>query len=151
MNCAFLYPVFSAHFYGTSSENLTVSGDGTAVHTHANPRGHRLNPDPDKPYNPDVPRHFSDPDASWGWDSDMEKYYYGYPLFQLSCHNHSLHVDIPLLLRFTSAKRHDSVSFLVAFHEFEKHETTLRTIRRHHSWGLLTPTSFKKVRCFIIL
>ena len=34
---------------------------------------------------------------------------------------HSLHVDIPLLLRFTSAKRHDSVSFLVAFHEFEKH------------------------------
>ena len=104
-----------------SSENLTVSGDGTAVHTHATPRGHRLNPDPDKPYNPDVPRHFSDPDASWGWDSDMEKYYYGYTLFQLSCHNHSLHVDIPLLLRFTSAKRHDSVSFLVAFHEFEKH------------------------------
>ena len=104
-----------------SSENLTVSGDGTAVHTHANPREHRLNPDPDKPYNPDVPRHFSDPDASWGWDSDMEKYYYGYTLFQLSCHNHSLHVDIPLLLRFTSAKRHDSVSFLVAFHEFEKH------------------------------
>lgn len=104
-----------------SSENLTVSGDGTAVHTHANPRGHRLNPDPDKPYNPDVPRHFSAPDASWGWDSDMEKYYYGYTLFQLSCHNHSLHVDIPLLLRFTSAKRHDSVSFLVAFHEFEKH------------------------------
>ena len=60
----------------------------------------------------------------------MEKYYYGYPLFQLSCHNHSLHVDIPLLLRFTSAKRHDSVSFLVAFHEFEKHETTLRIIGR---------------------
>lgn len=29
--------------------------------------------------------------------------------------------DIPLLLRFTSAKRHDSVSFLVAFHELEKH------------------------------
>ena len=25
------------------------------------------------------------------------------------------------------------------------------TIRRHHSWGLLTPTSLKKVRCFIIL
>ena len=88
-----------------SSENLTVSGDGTAVHTHANPRGHRLNPDPDKPYNPDVPRHFSAPDASWGWDSDMEKYYYGYTLFQLSCHNHSLHVDIPLLLRFYQCQK----------------------------------------------
>lgn len=104
---------------------LTVSGDGTAVHTHANSRGHRLNPDPSEPYNPNTPRHFSDPDASWGWDSDLEKYYYGYTLFQLSCYNSSLHTDIPLLLRFTSAKRHDSVSFLVAFHELEKHMPAL--------------------------
>ena len=55
-----------------STDNLTVSGDGTAVHTHANSRGHRLNPDPSEPYNPNTPRHFSDPDASWGWDSDLE-------------------------------------------------------------------------------
>ena len=96
-------------------EHLTVSGDGTAVHTHACPRGHR------RVGAPDNLRHFPDPDASWGWDSDLEKYYFGYTLFQLSCYNSDLRTDIPLLLRFTSAKRHDSVSFLVAFHEMEKH------------------------------
>ena len=95
-------------------EHLTVSGDGTAVHTHSCPRGHH------RAGSPVNMRHFPDPDASWGWDSDLEKYYFGYTLFQLSCYNSRLKVDIPLLLRFTSAKRHDSVSFLVAFHELEK-------------------------------
>lgn len=37
------------------------------------------------------------------------------------CYNEELKTDIPLLLRFTSAKRHDSVSFLASFHELEKH------------------------------
>nr|WP_303620166.1 hypothetical protein [Enterocloster clostridioformis] len=97
------------------SDNLTVSGGGTAVHTHASPRGHRL--DPSSPEGSS--RHYSDPGASWGWDSDLDKYYYGYTLFHLSCHNSSLKIDLPLLLRFTSAKRHDSVNFLVAFHEKE--------------------------------
>lgn len=105
------------------SGHLSVSGDGTAVHTHANPRGRRKGePSPETEA---APRHFSDPDATWGWDSDLDKYYYGYTLFQLSCHNSSLHTDIPLLFRFTSAKRHDSVCFLVAFHEMEKHMSGL--------------------------
>ena len=103
------------------SDILTVSGDGTAVHTHAAPNGHipkhMLPVDDPK----SSPRHFSDPDATWGYDSDLEKSYYGYTLFHLSCHNDKLHVDVPLLLRFTSAARHDSVSFGVAFHELEKH------------------------------
>ena len=104
---------------------LTVSGDGTAVHTHASPRGKRKS---DTSTNSDVSsalRHFSDPDAAWGWDSDLDKYYFGYTLFQLSCYNSGLRADIPLLLRFTSAKRHDSVNFLVAFHELEKHMPAL--------------------------
>lgn len=103
---------------------LTVSGDGTSVHTHAYPRGHhtekQLSSLPTDALS-SAPRHYSDPDASWGWDSDLDKYYFGYTLFQLSCHNPSLHTDLPLILRFTSAKRHDSVCFLVAFHELEKH------------------------------
>ena len=37
----------------------------------------------------------------------------------------SLRTDVPLLLRFTSAKRHDSVCFLTAFHEMEKHMPSL--------------------------
>ncbi len=62
-------------------EQLAVSGDGTAVHTHACPCGHHRK---DAPENL---RHFPDPDASWGWDSDLEKYYFSYTLFQLSCYN----------------------------------------------------------------
>lgn len=105
------------------AKDLTVSGNGTAVHTHANPAGHRqrdcsaMSPDEIR----SAPRHYADPDATWGYDSDMEKCYYGYTLFHISCHNSNLHVDVPLLLRFTSAARHDSVSFLVAFNEMEKH------------------------------
>lgn len=107
---------------------LTLSGDGTSVHTHSNPNGHIL-PRPDHTLSPQeytsLPRHYSDPDASWGWDSDLDSYYFGYTLFQLSCYNPMLHTDIPLLLRFTSAQRHDSVSFLVSFHDLEKHMPAL--------------------------
>ncbi len=60
-----------------------------------------------------------------GWDSGLEKYYFGYTLFLLSCYNSELRTDIPLLLRFTSARRHYSVSFLVAFHKLEKHMLAL--------------------------
>lgn len=110
------------------SDPLTVSGDGTAVHTHANPYGkHTKEQIASLP--PQVlstaPRHYSDPDACWGWDSDLDKYYLGYTLFQLSCYNPSLHTDVPLLLRFTSARQHDSVSFLVAFHEMEQNMKAL--------------------------
>ena len=110
--------------------HLTVSGDGTAVHTHANPHGHHqsdcsgLSPEEVR----SAPRHFSDPDATWGYDSDLEKSFYGSPLFHISCHNEALHVDLPLLLRFTSAARHDSVNFMVAFNELEKHMPDLKPV-----------------------
>ncbi len=107
-------------------EHLTVSGDGTAVHTHSCPRSHHRDGAPDNL------RHFPDPDASWGWDSDLDKYYFGYSLFQLSCYNTGLRADIPLLFRFTSARRHDSVSFPVAFHEMEKHMPGLRNGQLPH-------------------
>ena len=58
-------------------ENLTVSGDGTAVPVHANPFGRK----PKHPKNPEESirgmRHFSDPDAQWGWDSHEKNWYYG--------------------------------------------------------------------------
>lgn len=114
----------SIHCGVIPSVPLTVSGDGTAVHTHANSRGKHTKEQLASLSPPELsmaPRHYSDPDARWGWDSDLDCYYFGYTLFQLSCYNSSLHTDVPLLLPFTSAKRHDSVSFLTAFHEMEKH------------------------------
>lgn len=91
------------------SENLTVSGDGTCVHTHASPFGHKIC-DCAKHGVSDCrcPRHFSDPDASIGWDSGLGSYYFGYTLYMIACHNEEFHIDLPLHIRFLDAKRHDN-------------------------------------------
>ena len=104
------------------SDQLTVSGDGTAVHTHASPFGKSL-PSTDKDARM---KHFSDPDADWGWDSDIDKYYFGYTLYHLSCYNETIKTDLPLCLRFFSARRHDSVSFLLLHEEFRRHCGSLK-------------------------
>ena len=102
-------------------DNLTASGDGTCVHSHANPCGHRVCKCADNGiYNCSCPRHYSDPDASWGWDSDLNAYFYGHTLYMLSCHNEQYQTDLPLHIRFFDARRHDSVSGIVALAEFRK-------------------------------
>lgn len=101
---------------------IILSGDGTCVHTHASPFGKRFSKCPfndsctshEKCY-----RHYSDPDADYGWDSDLNDYFFGYSLYGLSVHNKDLAVDLPLLVRFTSARRHDSVNALVALSELK--------------------------------
>lgn len=103
---------------------FTASGDGTCVHTHSNPFGKRFQGCPfsdtcsshDKCF-----RHYSDPDAEHGWDSGLNEYFFGYSLYHLDYHNPDVKVDLPLIFRFTSAKRHDSVNALVTLHEFRKH------------------------------
>lgn len=52
-----------------SRQHLTVYGDGTAIHPPASPRRHHRDGAPDNL------RHFPDPNAAWGWDSDLDKYY----------------------------------------------------------------------------
>lgn len=111
-----------------STEDLTLSGDGTCIHTHASAYGHTVHPCKfaDTCKRGDYcPKHFSDPDADYGWDSDLGQYYYGYTLYHLSYHNCRYAVDLPLLLRYTSAKRHDSVNILFALDEFRRHEPGL--------------------------
>lgn len=79
-----------------------------------------------------------------GWNSDLEKYYYRYTRFQLSCHNSKLHADIPLLLRFTSARRHDSTSFLVASTSWRNTCLTFPS----KIWALIPPwTTFPLIPC----
>ncbi len=59
-------------------ENMTLSGDGACVHTHASPYGHKVCGCPDNGERRcGCPRHYSDPDARWGWDSDLGTYYFG--------------------------------------------------------------------------
>lgn len=96
--------------------HLTISGDGTAVEAHASPYGKRL-PSSVK----DCPdRHYSDPDAEWGWDSYKERWYFGHTLYMLCTRNNNLKIELPLFFKLTSAKRHDSLNFLWTFDEFTR-------------------------------
>ena len=103
------------------TNDLTISGDGTCVHAHANSYGHKkCNCLEQGILNCTCDRHYSDVDASWGWDSDLNAYYYGHTLYMFSYHNNQIGTDVPLHIRFFDAKRHDSVSALVCLSEFRK-------------------------------
>lgn len=104
-------------------EGITISGDGTCIHTHAAPQGKRQHCRFASSCHSHALcfRHYSDPDAHWGWDSDLNCYFFGYMLYTLCVHDDRYQVDLPVLARFTSAARHDSVIGLVALHEFKKH------------------------------
>lgn len=101
------------------SDGITASGDGTCVHAHSSPYGHKLCNCLEQGISDCAcDRHFSDPDASWGWDSDLNCYYFGHTLYMLSYHNETIQTDLPLHFRFLDARRHDSVSGIVSLAEF---------------------------------
>ena len=65
-------------------DGLTLSGDGTCVHSHSSPYGHKVCKCMENGITGcSCKRHFSDPDARWGWDSDEEVYYFGHTLYML--------------------------------------------------------------------
>ena len=105
------------------SKDLAVSGDGTAVPSHTSCFGHVPSPAALDacPEPPDEPRHYADPDADWGWDSSKKAWYFGRTLYMLCCRNTDLKIELPLLINFTKAKRHDSVNFLYAIDDFACH------------------------------
>ena len=82
-------------------ENLTLSGDGTAVLSHSSPYGRHLSSCAKCcPYRDGCGRHYSDPDASCGWDSDNKTWYFGHTLYMLCSRNNALKIELPLFLRF---------------------------------------------------
>ena len=102
-----------------SADGLTLSGDGTCVHSHASSYGHKVCKCVENGISPcSCKRHFSDPDAHWGWDSDKEAFYFGHTLYMLCSHNADFGVDLPVHIRFLDARRHDSVSAIVSLREF---------------------------------
>ena len=101
------------------TDGLTLSGDGTCVHSHSSPYGHKVCCCLQNGITHcSCRRHFSDPDADWGWDSDKEVFYFGHTLYMLCSHNHDIGVDLPLHIRFVNARRHDSVTAIVSLREF---------------------------------
>ena len=102
---------------GLVPHSVSVSGDGTCVETGASRYGRRTCECDDFFCN--CPRKFSDPNATWGWDSHNERYFYGYTGYFISTYNSTVKLDLPLYLRFVGANRHDSVSAVVALAEFK--------------------------------
>jgi hypothetical protein len=101
---------------GLVPKNPDVSGDGTCVETAASHYG--VKTCKCKEYNCACPRRFSDPYATWGWDSYESRYFYGYTAYIISHYNKERKLDLPLYLRFVGANRHDSVTAVVALAEF---------------------------------
>lgn len=101
---------------GLVQQTISISGDGTCIKTGASPYG--IKACECKDFRCDCPRRFSDPNANWGWDSHNERWFYGYTGYFISTYNKAEKLDLPLYLRLVDAKRHDSVSAVVALSEF---------------------------------
>ena len=101
---------------GLVPQTITISGDGTCITTGASIYGRKTCECVEFICN--CPRRFSDPNATWGWDSHNERYFYGYTGYFISMYNSTLKLDLPLYLRLVDAKRHDSISAVVALSEF---------------------------------
>ena len=106
---------------GIIPTKIDVSGDGTCIETGASPHGVKIcDCKSNGIYKCDCNRKFSDPNATWGWDSSKEQYFYGYTGYFLSTYSNKLKIDIPLSIRLVEAKRNDSVSAVVALNEFRE-------------------------------
>ena len=112
---------------GLIAQDIDISGDGTCIETGASHYGRKTCKCAENGiYKCDCPRRFSDPNATWGWDSHNERYFYGYTGYFISTYNRALRTDLPLYLRFVEARRHDSVSAIVSLAEFRELYPNLR-------------------------
>ena len=102
---------------GLIPTSLAISGDGTCIETGASHHGRKTCACKD--FKCGCPRRFSDPNANWGWDSHNKCYFYGYTGYFISTYNSTEKLDLPLYLRLLDAKRHDSVSAVIALAEFK--------------------------------
>jgi len=106
---------------GLIPESVSVSGDGTCIETGASSYGQKVCKCKEKGvYKCTCDRRFSDPNATWGWDSHNERYFYGYTGYFISSYNRDLKLDLPLYLRLVQANRHDSVSAIFALNELRE-------------------------------
>ena len=83
------------------------AGDGAPLETGASPYGKKICQCQGRC---SCQRRYSDPTATWGWDSYHERWFYGHTLYCLTAADSPN--DLPLMLHITEGARHDSVSFV---------------------------------------
>ena len=112
---------------GLLAEDFSASGDGTCIAAGASHYGEKVCMCKENGiYKCTCDRKYSDPSANWGWDSQKEKYFFGYSGYFISSYNRDLKLDLPLHLRLVQASRHDSVSAVFALAEFKELNPGLR-------------------------
>jgi len=103
------------------TERLDISGDGTCLETGGSSLGIKTCDCINKgTFNCKCNRRFSDPDASRGWDSYHEKWYYGHCLYFISVYNPKFKKDLPIYFRMVQAQRYDGVTAVFALSEVRK-------------------------------
>ena len=110
-----------------SNDNLTIAGDGTCVHTHSSSLGSKVcECRKNGEYACKCDRRYSDLDATYGWDSHESTWYYGHTLYAYSTYDEQTRTDLPLIFRYVSAKRHDSVTGVVTLAELREVTPSLK-------------------------
>lgn len=79
------------------------------MHIHASPNGKEISTD-----DPINTHHYTAPEAYWGWDSDLESFYFGYTFYNISVHNPQNKLDLPLFITIEKASRHDVLTSISA-------------------------------------
>lgn len=100
-------------------KSLSISNDGTTYYSGASHYGVKVCDCKSKGiFDCKCPRRYSDPDATWGWDSYREQWFYGDTLFV--CTAADSPYDLPIYLRKAQAQRHDSIIAVFALNEVIK-------------------------------
>lgn len=112
-------------------DNITLSGDGTALHCHSYKYGNKVCDCRKKGiFDCHCDRKYSNPEATNGWDSYLKQWFHGYMLYPMTFHNPDLKIDLPVYLRLVQASRHDSVTGIVALSECKEllHDFSIQNI-----------------------
>lgn len=102
-------PSMDMGFIDTAS--LIISGDGTCLHIHVSQYGHRAKGVDENETNA---YRYGNINADIGWDSDLEKFYFGHTLHNTSVHNPSKGIDLPIFITLEKASQHDALTTITS-------------------------------------
>ncbi len=115
-------PSIDTGFIDTTND-FTLSGDGSALHIHASPFGHELKDLDDSVVNR---VRYSAPDADIGWDSHEECFYLGFSMYNIAYHNKDRSIDLPVFLDLNIASQHDSITTITAAAQLFDLDSTIK-------------------------
>lgn len=102
-----------------NKQAFSIANDGTPFYSGASHYGVKAcDCKSNGIFNCKCPRRYSDPDATWGWDSYREQWFYGDTLFCVTAADSPY--DLPIYLRKAQAQRHDGIIAIFALDETRK-------------------------------